>query len=284
MSDDFFYSPEAEDIVNQFYSVDVMVYVEGKDDIPFWELMFEKFSKHSVEIQEVGSCTALKPYIKQINNGKLTTAIVACDSDLTGFLSPCLEEHPNIIRTPKYAIENTMITVENIAKAISRVSRLSKKLIKQEDINRWLNDFYSNCLDLVLYDVHNAKFSHGIAVVGDNASRFMRSKNSSLICKKKMETHVEQLSAKFDDFNRDLVVEEIHSKGYLPNDLIRGHFLFSAVAKFVNEYSKKKGYKNSISNDSLYAVLVLALETTLTEENPDYEFFKERIERVHIAA
>ncbi|AWA91571.1 TPA: DUF4435 domain-containing protein [Vibrio parahaemolyticus] len=284
MSDDFCYSPEAEDIVNQFYSVDVMVYVEGKDDMPFWELMFEKFSEHSVEIQEVGGCTALEPYINRINSGELTTAIVACDTDLTNFLSQRLEEHPNIIRTPKYAIENTMITVENIAKAINRVSRLSKRLIKQEDISRWLDDFYSNCLDLVLYDVHNAKFSHGIAVVGDNASRFMKSRSSSLICKEKIKTHVEQLSAKFDDFNRDLVVEEIHSKGYLPNDLIRGHFLFSAVAKFVNEYSRKKGYKNSISNDSLYAVLVLALETTLTEKSPDYEFFKERIERVQVAA
>ncbi|EGA69570.1 hypothetical protein VISI1226_13648 [Vibrio sinaloensis DSM 21326] len=43
LDDDFFYSAEAENIINEFHSVDVMVYVEGVDDIPFWDFIFEKF-------------------------------------------------------------------------------------------------------------------------------------------------------------------------------------------------------------------------------------------------
>lgn len=284
MSDDFFHSVEAEEVMNEFYSVDVMVYVEGVDDIPFWDLMFDKFSNFSVEIQEVGSCTALVPYIKKINSGKLTTALVACDTDLSAFLNPPLQEHHNVIRTPKYAIENTMITPETIAKAISRISRLCRKTISLEHIDHWLDDFYERCKDLVLYDVHNTKYSHGVGVVGDNASRFMKSKNSCMLCDDKLAAHITLVSNKFSDFDRESTIEEITAKGYELNQLLRGHFLFSAVAKFVNDYSRKKGYKNSISNDALYAVLVSILETTLTEENPDYNFFKERIERVQIAA
>ncbi|EGA68881.1 hypothetical protein VISI1226_20774 [Vibrio sinaloensis DSM 21326] len=105
-----------------------------------------------------------------------------------------------------------------------------------------------------------------------------------MVCSDKLSTYINSLSEQFDDFDEALLVEEVRSKGYEYQNLLRGHFLFSAVAKFINQYSKKNGYKNSISNDSLYAVFVLALETTMSEQCTDYQFFKQQIDKIQIAA
>ncbi|EGA69569.1 hypothetical protein VISI1226_13643, partial [Vibrio sinaloensis DSM 21326] len=58
----------------------------------------KSFFDQTVEVQEVGGCTALEPYIQRIRNGEMTRAIVACDTDLTSFVTPQVQEHCNIIR------------------------------------------------------------------------------------------------------------------------------------------------------------------------------------------
>ncbi len=40
--DEFHYSSEAENILNRFYQAEIMVYVEGDDDICFWETYFQQ--------------------------------------------------------------------------------------------------------------------------------------------------------------------------------------------------------------------------------------------------
>ncbi|RLM02058.1 hypothetical protein BIY27_26050 [Gibbsiella quercinecans] len=81
---DLSYSNEAFNVLNLFYQKDYMVYVEGRDDVCFWEMIFNKTSNIKVEIQDVGVCEELIPYIEKIYNGEIE-AIVACDMDLKYF-------------------------------------------------------------------------------------------------------------------------------------------------------------------------------------------------------
>lgn len=280
--DDFCYSSEAEDILNQFYSVDVMLYVEGQDDVPFWELMFNKFCSYTVEIQDVGSCTALIPYIERIHSGELE-AIVATDLDLGAFSSTLLE-HRNIVRTPKYAIENTMIFVECLSKALKVMARKSARQINNQEIEAWLDYFYLSIKPLVLMDVVNAKGALGVSVVGDNATRFMVSRNSSQLCNTKLQSYSDSISQQLGNYEEQEVLDLIESKGYVFSDLVRGHFLFSAVSRFLGEYVKSLGMNISLSNDALYSSLILALETVFDEEHSDFSYYKSKIENVEIAA
>ncbi len=61
------YSVGAKNVLTRFYRVDKMLYVEGDDDVPFWEFMFEKFADFNVEVQEVGGKEELRKYVKLID-------------------------------------------------------------------------------------------------------------------------------------------------------------------------------------------------------------------------
>ncbi|EFH8005158.1 DUF4435 domain-containing protein, partial [Escherichia coli] len=80
-AENFSWSNEAENVISLFYDADIMVYVEGEDDIAFWEIIFKKNGRFNVEVQDVGGCEALQPYIEKITSGEIN-AIVARDSDL----------------------------------------------------------------------------------------------------------------------------------------------------------------------------------------------------------
>ncbi|HCX7732599.1 TPA: hypothetical protein OZ640_004640, partial [Escherichia coli] len=41
-AENFSWSNEAENVISLFYDADIMVYVEGEDDIAFWEIIFKK--------------------------------------------------------------------------------------------------------------------------------------------------------------------------------------------------------------------------------------------------
>lgn len=42
------YSLEALNLLNAFHQVDKVVYVEGQDDVPFWEFLFKKFTNLNI--------------------------------------------------------------------------------------------------------------------------------------------------------------------------------------------------------------------------------------------
>lgn len=122
--DDFYYSEDANDIMNLFYGVDVMVYVEGEDDVPFWEFIFNKLVKYSVEVQEVGGSNELSKYIGDLDSGKLK-GIIACDSDFEVLKSNLSSS--NVIRTYGYSIENSLICKSTILKVIKSIGKISIK-------------------------------------------------------------------------------------------------------------------------------------------------------------
>ncbi|MDM9086694.1 DUF4435 domain-containing protein [Klebsiella pneumoniae] len=66
-AENFSWSNEAENVISLFYDADIMVYVEGEDDIAFWEIIFKKNGRFNVEVQDVGGCEALQPYIEKNN-------------------------------------------------------------------------------------------------------------------------------------------------------------------------------------------------------------------------
>lgn len=278
--DDFSYSMEAESVMNQFYNVDSIIYVEGQDDIPFWEFLFEEFSEKKFEIKDVGSCTALEPYIKSIENGELN-AIVALDSDFTIFKN---KNHtsPNIIKTPKYSIENTIINSDSIIDCISALAKVSKKNANKEAFQSWYHSFCECVSEVVLLDIYNSINNLGLRVLGDNADMFLKSKNSCVLCQEKLNVHINKIMGEIDgQVNLDSIINSIINKGFIVLDFIRGHFLFSAVSKYIRVFIKGLGVKSSVSNDSLYSLLLLSLKSSF-KNHADFQYYKSHIENISI--
>jgi hypothetical protein len=104
--EDWIFSAEALETKSLMLDTDFSVYVEGKDDILFWESLFEKEGITNFHIEEVGGYVFLGPYMNKIVNDN-ANIIVACDTHLSDFLGFDYQ-HERIIRTFGYSIENTM--------------------------------------------------------------------------------------------------------------------------------------------------------------------------------
>jgi hypothetical protein len=279
--DDFYHSEDANNIVHLFYGADVMVYVEGEDDVPFWEVIFNRLVEYRVEVQEVGGSKELEKYINDLELGKLQ-GIIACDSDfeiLKGSIS-----NPNIIRTFGYAIENSLICPSTILKVIRSVGKIPSKNIPNQELATWLNCFTQIMNNLVIYDVHNELNGLGISVVGDNCSRFFKSQKSHEVCEAKVNDFIANIGFSVCQSEMENITNLI---GKIPRDLsdfIRGHFLFSAVSKFISASIKQINSKVSISNDALFGSLLLAFENNFNTEHKHYNYYDNAIKNVSIAA
>ncbi|WP_099064391.1 DUF4435 domain-containing protein [Serratia sp. BW106] len=273
--ENFGWSDEAENVISMFYNADIMVYVEGIDDIGFWEIIFRKNGRLNVEIQDVGGCDALIPYMEKIASGQIN-AIVARDTDLN-FFSSSITSHTNIIYTRGYSIENCILDEKVISRVLKNIGKYSAKEIQDIDINSWLGEFYDNVENLISLDIYNHVNLRGQSVVGDSCERFMRSKSSCHTSIEKINAYIQDLP---DDFKEQgLAIKE---RLQFPNETtincwLRGHFLFSASLRFITNYLSKDERKKSISKDSFYANILTAFELYFTEKHDDYEYYSRKL-------
>ncbi|EMF8143825.1 DUF4435 domain-containing protein [Serratia marcescens] len=273
--ENFGWSDEAENVISMFYNADVMVYVEGIDDIGFWEIVFRKNGRLNVEVQDVGGCDALIPYMEKIASGQIN-AIVARDADLN-FFSSNIANHTNIIYTRGYSIENSILDEKVISRILKNIGKYSAREIQDIDVKSWLRELYDNVENLISLDIYNHVNLRGQSVVGDSCERFMKSKSSCFTSTDKINDYIQDLP---DDFKEQgLAIKE---KLQFPNETtincwLRGHFLFSAALRFITNYLSKDERKKSISKDSFYANMLTAFELYFTEKHDDYEYYNRKI-------
>ncbi len=271
------YSDQAKNVLNRFYNVEIMLYVEGDEDVPFWEFMFSRFSEHKVKVQKVGGKNNFKSYIDDVFSGKIN-AIIAMDSDLSCFVDEM--QHPNIIKTYGYSVENTLIYKETIQSVIRSIGKLSRKEIPVEDCGSWLEKVGELSCPLLMCAIKNEKESCGLSVFGDNAFRFLKGKKTPELCTNKISAHIDGLGLSFSEEEVLIIKEELQTKVDSPTDLVNGHFLFSALLSFVSNTIRKIRSKVSISNESLYGALVLAFESTFNEGHPHYSHYQSSVSSI----
>lgn len=273
--DDLNWSDGAENVISMFYDADIMVYVEGEDDIGFWEIIFKKNGRLNVAVQDVGGCEALTPYIEKIISGKIN-AIVARDSDFNCF-SATITHHPNIIYTRGYSIENTILDERVISRVLKNMGKYSAKDIQGIDVRSWLDEFYKNIEDLIILDIYNHINQLGLSVVSDSCERFMQSKTSYTICMEKIDAHLQKLPSDFKEHGLAIKVGLQYPNNTNLTSWIRGHFLFSASLRYITSFLSKNDRKTAISKDSFYSNVLTAFELYFTEEHDDYTFYCEKI-------
>lgn len=276
---DINYSEEAEDIMNLFFQVDYMLYVEGPDDVCFWEIIFQKTSDITVQVQDVGGCNELKPYIKRILSNELN-ALVACDSDLTRFSEENIS-HPKVIRTYGYSIENSFVNERTIQRVVKNLGRFSAKEVSSYNYKNWFDDVYNKSKPLVLLDIYNYMNGLGISVVSDNAERFMKSRNSAELCNIKIREHIRLLCRDVDDYDENEFCSELLDIHDTSLELwLRGHFLLSAIFKSVMCFLNQMGKKVSFSSDAFYTGLITAFETSFNNSQPEFNYYRDVINKI----
>lgn len=277
---DLSYSDDAKNVLHKFHRVDAVLYVEGEDDILFWELIFEHFSTVSIHAKELGGKPEVEKYAKKIEQGT-AKYLVAMDSDFRIFEGLEKYSNPNILFTAGYAIENTFVCNRTLQKAVHTLSKLSKNAIDPELGKQWLNSFSDSVEKLVLHDIANFIDKSGIGdVVTESCERFFQSQNSCVLCGKKIEEHLLSLKM-FVDIDREIKIRnDIRATDLAIVDLLRGHFLFTAAYRFITASVKSLNNAVYMSKDALLATLFIAFETCFGLDHPHYEHYKKGITSV----
>lgn len=246
------YSNDALDAKGLFYNKSLTVYVEGPDDVLFWDYLF-KVAEVSAYIEDVGGEQEIKKYIESILNQD-AGFIVACDNDHNDFLDDKII-HPKIVRTYGYSIENSMYNFEKIEEIISKLSR--QRVDVKGIIEKWAEEFSNQVYELLKYDIANHKFKKGISVFGDSCMRFLTSNTSHKLSVEKISEYIESIKEHFS-------LEEINEVESLLNTsekdfwfLIKGHFLTNATMNLIKSLVRAQcGSQCAISLDMIYSLTI----------------------------
>ena len=276
------YSIDAKNALPKFYRVDRLLYVEGDDDIVFWEIMLKKFEAPKVLVQQVGGKVELQKYIDQIISGQLD-AIAAMDSDFSPFVG--IEPNHNlIIKTAGHSIENTLITAKVLMKVAMTTGRISAASVTLEECQNWLEDFHQQCSALLINDLQDQCEGDRIGILGKSCDRFFESKQSHRICPVKVQEYLENLGLAADAELPNSTSKHIANGSLNLQDFIRGHFLASAARRFVHNIMKRKCGKTSLSSVAFFGAINLAFESSFDREHPHYEHYEREFQGLSAAA
>lgn len=254
-----------------FYNKKAMVYIEGEDDIFFWE---QFFGTKKYQVQDVGGCKNFERYYDLINDG-LKTFIIAEDSDYKGFIY--CGTSPLIIRTYSHSVENMMYCPKNLNHMIQRHCRSKVSCLRS--INAYYADFMQKCHKLLVLDVANYIFGKGVKVLGDTCFRFLDQTRLPYINQDAVDNYYNSIVGKFTEEEIDEAERRIASDEREERLMIKGHFLTEAIRLFVDGYIKQNSNKNPrIDGDNLYALLVECIKVC-EPECMERKFIQDQIKR-----
>lgn len=253
-SNNLLYSTNALNVKSLFFNKKVSVYVEGKEDILFWDKIFQNECQVNYHIEDTNGVEGLKEYMDKIIEED-AQILVACDNDHSPFLKSSKYKNPRIIRTYGYSIENTMYCINNLNHATRRIAKSRKDF--KEDIINWYKTFCDSCSVLLYYDIANHRFVRRTKVFGDKCNRFLVSKDSSSLSSSHIEKYINTLKGQFLDEEIEECVSLVKKDKRELRFLIKGHFLTNGVINIIKELVKKEtGIDVPISLDSLYSLTI----------------------------
>lgn len=252
---DLSYSIEALRVKAFFYGKKAMVYVEGEDDLNFWEPYFDK---DVFQIESVGGSSNLNSYIEKLEKGE-KSFIVACDSDYTAFKNNKFASNL-IVTTYGHSIENMMYCPYKLNEIVKKLSKSLKD--STELIESWYDKFVKTAHPLLLREICNTIYKpkeDKIQVFGNNCARFCKLNPCFELDEKKIAVFCNENKEYFSDEILIKIEEAILKDGREERHLIKGHFLTYAVSHLVTNISaaaNSYGKKQPLSNNILYALTI----------------------------
>lgn len=247
------YSADAIENKAAFFDKNYTVYVEGREDVLFWDSLFQEAGIDDFHIEDVGGSENLEPYITKIIEQDLSI-IVACDRDYSS-LDKSFIENEKIIYTHGFSIENSMYRVERLNEIIQYLAK--KRIDLKDEIRQWQLEFENKCESLLIYDYANHKFKKGISVLGINSCRYLVNNGSQYLCETKINKAINNFREKISDKELEAARNEVQNFPLANWFIIRGHFLSNAVYNLVKSISERISGNNVVfSLDALYAMTV----------------------------
>lgn len=255
--DNLQYSNDALEVISDFYNCELTIYVEGEDDVIFWDNIF-KLSDKQFHIEDAGGIEELKKYIKKIEEENVDI-YVAKDNDYCDFFENQISNE-RIFSTYGHSIENTLYSINSIKNIIKNFSRLKGADLPEAidiELNSIIEDFKQKIKPVLIYEIANDVYNKGVSVLGINTCKFLTSNNSVNLCETKINNFIEQNIAKFQVEEIELISAKLDENPKSIWNLVRGHFLTNFVANLIKKLVKKLSLKNiNLPIDVIYPLFI----------------------------
>ena len=129
--DELAYSSDALNVLDEFYEVSVMVYVEGVDDEIFWNKIIRTFYNEEFQVESLGGKEEVKKAFEALQVDDTLSYFVASDADYSYFNNEIIESD-RILLTYGYSIENTLIQKDSIMQLLLNVGTHNKQKAENE--------------------------------------------------------------------------------------------------------------------------------------------------------
>lgn len=250
------YSAAAIAIRSRFTKTMLHCYVEASEDKIFWKAVISKANPlFNIRFYEVGDCKRVEKIIEKIIQGDKRKMAIR-DSDYLEVLNLKIE-HPRVIYTFGYSMENSLYNPHNISKAIDHLSSTGGGRVNTTD--QWLRKCFTQLKELIILDIADLVLGKGIGVLGDKGNSYLDNEKDFLLSEQKINRRIAEVEAKFTPEElieyRELV-EKFRKRKYL---IIRGHLMSHLVLNFINreiDRCKPVGKKGKLNHGSIYEQLV----------------------------
>ena len=240
------HSNEGSSVLNQFYGTRVILYVEGDDDIPFWNELFKRYAPVKFfTLEQTHGKEGLKRYIKGIKDGTIHNVMVACDSDYADFEEDFIS-HPLIVTTYGHSIENTMFCIPMMSAYLSRLKATTENLI--EHVSLWISEFESQGKELLVFDILNDLKPRGNCCKCLTLGFPRFSIGDGHFDNTKISNFVKEASEIYNLSERKQIEGKIITSDKPIFKIIQGHFLEGAVNEFL-----RKNASCPLSRKAIYA-------------------------------
>jgi hypothetical protein len=276
---DLQYSAKALDTLRYFHRTRFVVFVEGHEDIPFWTMIFDLGGMEKAYFKLAGGHAELTKYVNAIVVDS-ADVVVARDADFDDMLGGRVD-HPRVLYTFGYAIENTICSDTAIAGAL----RLF--LYSNDDplpvVHEWIRMLGDTLERMIILDIASRMDNEGVLVPMDNALRFFDRRNRSQISATLVESAAVPIETQIPVSR---VVEARARLGASAKPLryyFRGHCLFSAVLHLVVDSTRRAGRGITLSREALFGVLMSETRNRL-KDSGEWAHYERELRRLREAA
>lgn len=270
------YSNNALNVLSEFHGKRHVVYVEGIDDILFWKYILSQNGLHNVHIKEAGGNNEIEKLVHLILNEEIHL-IVARDSHYCDILNR-KRDHPRILYTFGYSIENSLFSPICIAFVVESYSKAAEDCL--EEIEKWFEEFCGSLQTLIAQDIANIRYEKSLSIMSDSCARFLTTTKSHKLSKSKIQDFTNHNIKNFSNKEIDSITKLVSNYKKGLRYLLRGHFVQPGLRNLIKNCVKKKTGKDiPISNDSLLAHL-LSIFYIHCKDTPDLNYLKSQINRL----
>jgi hypothetical protein len=132
---DLVYSTGALRALPSFHRQRRVIYVEGPDDVPFWQGVLGAAGLQSFVVKTAGGASAIDAYIHDIVAHDVPIC-AARDCDYLWAIGT-MSYHPRVLYTLGYSVENSIYSPKNIARLVGVLTRDGRR--REASVRSWLS-------------------------------------------------------------------------------------------------------------------------------------------------